>query len=438
MSSSRLQQGMSQQLGANASMQLSAQILQCSTQELAQLIQQAMASNPTLEESEPKYDLPEEEGQAPLNREASSQHDFMMDSLSASPSLQEHLKEEVSQSGLSSTLSAALYRLIDSLNPRGFFDEPPEKIAAEEQISPEILKQALHILHDLEPAGIGARNVQESLLIQLAQQGESKGIAANIIRENWDELIAHDYEKIALKQAVSPKVISEAVLKISHLSPAPGLQYSAMPTLHIEPDLLIWINEYGKLDITLTKHNIPELTLSASYKEMLAESSHNTELRQYLSKHFREARELIGAIAQRQQNILRVGTEIMKRQQEFFLHGSALQPMRMEEIADALGTHVSTISRAVAQKYVRSPQGMQALRSFFQGSIHQTSGEDTTASNIQKAIQTLIKKEDPSAPLSDEAIAIALERQNIQIARRTIAKYRNILHILPAQQRRKS
>lgn len=438
MSSSRLQQGMSQQLGANASMQLSAQILQCSTQELAQLIQQAMASNPTLEESEPKYDLPEEEGQAPLNREASSQHDFMMDSLSASPSLQEHLKEEVSQSGLSSTLSAALYRLIDSLNPRGFFDEPPEKIAAEEQISPDILKQALHILHDLEPAGIGARDVQESLLIQLAQQGESKGIAANMIRENWDELIAHDYEKIALKQAVSPKVISEAVLKISHLSPAPGLQYSAMPTLHIEPDLLIWINEYGKLDITLTKHNIPELTLSASYKEMLAESSHNTELRQYLSKHFREARELIGAIAQRQQNILRVGTEIMKRQQEFFLHGAQLQPMRMEEIADALSIHVSTISRAVAQKYVRSPQGIQELRSLFQGSIHQKSGEDTTASNIQKAIQTLIKKEDPSAPLSDEAISIALERQNIQIARRTIAKYRNILHILPAQQRRKS
>lgn len=438
MSSSRLQQGMSQQLGANASMQLSAQILQCSTQELEHVIQQAMASNPTLEESEPKYNLPEEDGQAPLNREASSQHDFMMDSLSASPSLQEHLKEAVSQSGLSSTLSAALYRLIDSLNPRGFFDEPPEKIAADEQISPEMLKQALLILHDLEPAGIGARNVQESLLIQLDQQGESKGMAANIIRENWNELIAHDYEKIALKQGVSSKVISEAVMQISHLSPAPGLQYSAMPTLHIEPDLLIWINEYGKLDITLTQHNIPELTLSASYKEMLAESSHNTEVRQYLSKHFREARELIGAIAQRQQNILRVGREIMKRQQAFFLHGSALQPMRMEEIADDLSVHISTISRAVAQKYVRSPQGIQELRSLFQSSIHQKSGEDTTASNIQKAMQTLIKKEDPSAPLSDEAIAIALERQNIQIARRTIAKYRNILHILPAHQRRKS
>ena len=235
---------------------------------------------------------------------------------------------------------------------------------------------------------------------------------------------------------MNEEAISLAVHRISRLNPDPGSSFSAVEQPIGAPDVIV-LRRGRDLSVNLTGEMVPNLALSAQYREMLAEQGDKAELRRYLSQCFREGRELIRAIEKRQETILAVARAIVERQRDFFLRGpSCMLPLRMEEIAEATQMHTSTVSRAVNGKYLRCDYGVYELRTFFTAALPTTSGESHTSVTVRAQIRALIDAENPASPLSDAALEKLLAQRGISVARRTIAKYRDQLRILPASLRK--
>lgn len=429
-----LQQGMKQSMVATAAMQMFMRTLQSTSMELQQIATQAMASNPVLEEEPPPPE--EDRGTLKLNEEATRQHDLFINQLTEEETLVEHLATQIRQSALPQAIEQAALQLIAHLDPHGYFEEPPESIAAQEQIPPGLLSQALEAVQDLEPAGVGSRGLQESLLLQLQRQGEADSLAWKLVSQRWDDIVRHRYSEAARALGIEERAVSLAAARIARLNPDPGSAF-AHPEYHtLEPDLLV-IREGDDLSVLLTGSHIPRLRLSADYREMMAERADDPALLHYLSRCFREGRELIKAIDDRQQTILNIARTITEQQREFFLRGpSFLRPLRMEDTASQLGIHISTVSRAVNGKYLHCDYGTYELRRFFTAAVSAYQGEAHSAASIQAKLRALIDAEDPRAPLSDAKLGQELARQGLNVARRTIAKYREQMKILPASMRK--
>ncbi len=431
---------------ATASMRLFMRTLQSSSLELSQLVREAMAANPVLEEAEPHEPARDSDGLdtfEPADPEMAARREFALDSLHASPTLAEFLREQVRQSAFEPALERALLMLIGELDRRGVFEEAPEAIARRLGIPPGLLAQALATLRELEPAGVGARDLRDSLLIQLEHLGESDGLSAELLRSRWDDLVRHRYDSAARALHVSADDVQAAALRIARLNPDPGSGFLRAEAPPAVPDLIVTVDERGEPAVSPAESSLPALTMNPRYKEMLAERADNRELRSYLGRCFREGRALIRAIAARQETILAVGRAIVKRQKEFFLRGAeALLPLKMDEVAADAGVHPSTVSRAVNGKYLLCGRGLFELKYFFQSGVSaeaETAGEAAplAAGAVQAQIRKLIDAESPSRPLSDAKIEAILARQGVNVARRTIAKYRGQMKILPASLRKR-
>ncbi len=406
-------------------MQQTMRILQANVNELQQLVTHALQTNPTLEEREHTADT---EPPEPLEKESSYYH--TLEQVSEKPSLSDHLKEQITQEDLSPELTEASLFLIDSLDARGYLD-------AQDIPEGKIYTKALATLQQLEPAGVGARDLRECLLLQLQQAGEGDSLAAELLRDHWDSLVQHQYARAATQLGREEADVRDAAERLKRLQPNPANDYAEVDSSIILPDVLVEEGEDGELLVSLTGEYIPQLAISADYRSMMAEKAENKELREYLSRCFREARDLISAIEQRQHNILQAARAIVVRQEEFFRVGvSALRPLKMEQIAEDTGVHLSTISRAVRGKYIKCRFGVFELRSFFQHEIKSETGEQKSVSSVQRRISTLISEENKQAPLSDSELVSQLAEEGIYVARRTVAKYRDQLGIPPAQQRK--
>ncbi len=442
MSNAGMQQGMQQGMVASASMQLFMRALQATGMELGQMAAQALATNPALEELPPP---PQEDGEtaAPLNTAATQRHAAFMDSLAGQETLAEHLETQIQQSALPPEVEAAALALIRSLDKRGYFpeDASPEQIAEQEGISRNTLHRALAAVQDLDPPGVGARDLRDSLLIQLERRGEGTTIPARLLREHWDALVRHRYAEAAQALELEEEAVALAARRIARLDPNPGSRFAEVEQHVIVPDVLISRDAGGELTATLTGEQVPRLALSARYRDMMAEQADKPDIRQYLSRCFREGRALIHAIAERQRTILLVAQALTRHQRAFFLRGQqALAPLRMEEVANELGVHVSTVSRAVRGKYLRCTFGVFELRSFFSAALpatEQEGGSRVAAPAIQARLRALVAAEDPEQPLTDGELERLLAAEGKPVARRTIAKYREQLKILPASLRRR-
>lgn len=431
-SSTGMQQGMRQSMMATAAMQLFMRALQASGMELTELISQALASNPTLEE------LPPPAEEAASDSGATQRHDFFMESLTEQKSLHSFLEEQIHQSALPPAEEQAALALIPYLDHRGFFAEPPQQVAKELGLTEKIFRRALHILQDLEPAGVGAADLRESLILQLQRLGEQGGIPMRLLQQRWEDLVRHRYAEAARALNLEEEAVRLAACRIARLNPDPGSGFSRAELNVITPDILVE-TKGEEISVTLTGQKIPRLTLSSDYRDMMAERADNPELRRYLSRCFREGRELIKALQDRQSTILAVAKAITLRQKDFFLRGpSCLHPLKMEEIAADTGLSVSTISRACRGKYLKCPHGVYELRSFFTGSLPMDGEQEgLSAGNIQARLRALVNSEDPAKPLSDARLETLLAAEGISVARRTIAKYREQMKILPASLRRR-
>lgn len=500
MSEPSLQQGLNQRMVATATMQLGVNVLQANALELRDIVQQALESNPVLDEERPEElaqlntsedssrdDASDSEldddwtsQMAPEARldtddgndwdsstegwdglpteskvwdaEALAHHDHQLESISHTATLAEHLQEQAFQEGLAPQVERALLALIDLLDERGYFATPPESVEEDLGIPMQVYHEALQALRSLDPPGVGARDLQDCLLIQLDRSGEKRSLTTELVSKCWTELAKHKYEDAATKLGVSLDDIRVALERITRLSPNPGADFGEDTNLEIVPDLIAEEQPDGSVEVTLTNRYVPKLKLNSAYKETYAEGAGSPELLAYLKKSIREGRELIQAISQRQETILRIARVIVRKQLEYFLHGpKSLAPLGMESVADELGIHISTVSRAVSGKFIRSKWGCKELRSFFSTAISTVSptptSQDTDSPSlsdsalapeaVQSIMRDLIASESPAKPYSDAALTKELNRLGIQIARRTVAKYRELLKILPASLRKK-
>ncbi len=463
MSDASLQQGMNRQMTVSKAMQTGMQILQASAMELTQLVRQALESNPILVEvsaggadvlNDAEDDaLSYEDGwsefttQGRPDAEAAARRDFMYESIVAPESLKSHLMEQAHHAALEGRAADALILLIDALDERGFLTESPESLEEKECISIKDMQTALSVLHEMDPPGVGAADLKESLLIQLERRGLRHSTAFRLVSHCWAELAAHKYEAAAKQLGVSAEDVADAMELIRTLSPNPGSDFAPGGNPHILPDVVVEDTPNGEPEVTLTAEYLPRLAMNEQYMEMMSEASDNRELRQYLRQAYRDGQDLIKALESRQQTILALSRIVVRKQAEFFKKGpGALKAMGMEEVAEEMKVHLSTVSRACRDKYLLCKWGMRELRYFFSGgggvAVNATGGEsqaapDLAAVAVQELIRRLIADEDVAKPLSDAKLTEALQAQGVNIARRTVAKYREQLKILPASLRKR-
>ena len=296
----------------------------------------------------------------------------------------------------------------------------------------------LGIVQSLDPPGVGARDLRECLMLQLREAGLEHSVPFRLVRDCFDELIAHRWSEISKRFGISPIDVQKAADEIAKLDPKPGLVYSDASDNYIIPDLIVDKID-GKYHIFLNDANLPRLKLSKAYQEIARDKKKfDGENKEFISNKLNSANWMIQAIEQRRQTMLKVMNYIVERQREFFEKGvQYLKPLTLREVAEVISMHESTVSRVTNEKFVQTPRGVLPLKFFFSSGLSTTDGEDVSARGIKAQIEKLVADEDPKHPLTDQAIVNILKETGVQIARRTVAKYRDQLGVLSARMRKR-
>jgi RNA polymerase sigma-54 factor len=296
----------------------------------------------------------------------------------------------------------------------------------------------LRVLQRLDPAGVGARDLRECLLIQLGEQADTTSLTYRLVSEAFPDLIAHRWNDLAKRFGVEPVAVQAAADELARLDPKPGLKYSTQSDGYILPDLIV--EKIGeRYQVFLNDTGMPRLRLSRSYQEIARDKKKMTpENREFIASKMNSANWMIQAIEQRRQTMLKVMNFIVDRQRDYFEKGiEHLRPLTLREVAEVINMHESTVSRVTNEKYVQTPRGVLPLKFFFSSALATTSGEDASARSIRAKLQKMVADEDSAKPLTDQQIVHLFQEQGIQIARRTVAKYRDQLGILPARMRKR-
>ena len=332
--------------------------------------------------------------------------------------------------------------IIDYIDARGYLTVRLEQLHTQDEkdFTFDDLKHALEIIQKLDPVGVGARDLRECLLIQLAQRGEDMTLQRRIITDHMDELLENRLPDIAKKLKCTTEKITEAIETMSKLDTSPGLQVSQSKNHIITADVIVEPSEDGEdYIVRLADNSLPSLKVSDYYAKMSKDTKVNKKTKGFLRDNIRSARWIIEAIEQRKNTLLRVSRTIVKYQKDFFDKGQLyLKPLPMSKVADDVGVHLATVSRAVAGKYVQCYWGIIPLRKFFSGGTEDTNGQAHSWEAIRGKLQQIIDAENKSKPLSDDLIRKKLAETGIEnIARRTVAKYRKLLNIPAARMRKK-
>jgi RNA polymerase sigma-54 factor len=299
-------------------------------------------------------------------------------------------------------------------------------------------ERMLLVVQAMDPPGVGARDIRECILLQLAQSDDDDAVARTIVQEHFDALVHHRWSDIAKELGLTPKEVQDAADRISTLDPKPGLKYSPEPDQYIIPDLIVEKID-GEYMVFANDTTLPRLRISQSYREVARDKSKFTgENKEFIAAKLNSANWMIQAIEQRRQTMLKVMNFIVDRQREFFERGvQYLRPLTLREVADHIEMHESTVSRVTNKKYVQTPRGVFSLKYFFSSGLATMSGEDISARGVKDMIKGMVSDENPKKPLTDQAIVALLKNEGVKIARRTVAKYRDQLGILPARMRKR-
>ncbi|MCB0420459.1 MAG: RNA polymerase factor sigma-54 [Bdellovibrionales bacterium] len=367
--------------------------------------------------------------------------------VSETKTLYDHLMWQVGLSGFNDEEENLMAILVSYVNDDGYISRPLEEIAADEEVDAKELEEMLPFLHEFDPAGVGARNLQECLLIQAKHIQEDTHDLVKIINEHIKDLEKKNYPAIAKTMGVELEVVIDLCKIILAMDPKPGRAFMTSDTHYIMPDVYVYKvgEEYV---VSLNEDGLPRLRVSNLYRNLLkteleekkAKTSNkaNKDAQEYIQDKLRSAIWLIKSIHQRQRTIYKVTESIVRHQGEFFEKGaSAIKPMILRDIANDIGMHESTVSRVTTNKYVHTPQGIFELKYFFNSGISKTDGDSVASESVKLKIRDLVDKENPKSPLSDQKIVELLKKDGIKIARRTVAKYRDVLKILPSSKRKK-
>lgn len=451
--------GVAQQQTLSPQMQQSLQLLQTPVAELRQLVATELASNPVLEEESPAIEstesfrdnkaLPErasslqEEWRDYMPQAASTAHyssqdeekrRYLFESLASRPTLRDFIIDQAA--GLDERERKVVEVIAGNLDQDGYLRMDHAELAVASGVSESFLEKTLEKVRQFEPAGVAASDLADSLLLQLARRGEGNGLAARILRHHLQLLARHRYDEIAKHFRVPSADVVAAAKLIATLEPKPGRPFSNADEQGVIPDLIV-IPDGESFVVRLNEEDLPRLRISKEYKDMLAERGNNEDLLLYLRGKIRGARVFLRSLQQRQQTLLAIGNEIVSRQKDFFRIGaSALKPLIMAQIADVVGLHVTTVSRAVSGKYMDTPQGLLELRYFFTPGFQNSDGTAVSNEMVKQAIREMVDQESSRDPLSDQEIVTRLDERGLKVARRTIAKYREQLGILPSHLRK--
>ena len=468
---------LSQRIIMTPQLQQAIKFLQLSRLELCQTIDHEMEANPLLEE----VPVDEIEGKAveegkkeePVNKEeplrevriketiredfdwdsyiseyntawASSPHEGTEDRpsfeslIAPKTNLYSHLLWQLQVSDLDETQRGIGGYIIGNIDSDGYLQTSIDNIMSETHQSREEVLRVLDIIHEFDPVGVGARDNSECLLIQLRFQGLGGSIAEKIVTDHMKQLEKRRYSQIARSLGVPLDKVLDAVSVIAFLEPKPGRFYNDEETIYIIPD--VYVYKMGdEFMIFLNEDGLPKLRISSFYRETLAKKDDlSRPTREYIREKLKGASWLIKSIHQRQRTIYKVSESIVKFQRDFFDSGPAhLKPMVLRDVAEDIQMHESTVSRVMNNKYMYSPFGIFELRYFLNSGIQSVDGADKVGSlSVKERIKEIIRGEDKSKPFSDQEIVHILKRLNIDIARRTVAKYREMLGILPSSQRK--
>ncbi len=462
-------QNLSMQQVLAPQLQQSLIILQAPMLELRNIVQQEMETNPVLEEEFTQEAPPDErtredgpddnfeqefEKLAKLDEEwreymaqsnsfsargsdEDERRQHFFDSITAQETLQQHLMGQLNGAEMSSDDLKLAELIIGNIDDNGFLQTTPEEMEANTGVAAKDLRRVLDTIQNFHPPGVGALDLRDCLLIQLRRQGRQNSLEYQILDRFLEELGKRRYPEVARRLGVGVDQVQKAANSIALLDPKPGAIFAADPNNYVLPDVSVE-KIGGDYQIILNGEQIPHLRISNTYKDIMAQNGSGGDVREYIREKIRSGKFLIKSIHQRQQTISNIAREIVKRQREFLDHGTALlKPMTMVQVAEAVGVHETTVSRAISGKYMSTPQGVLEMRYFFTPGYQTADGVSMSNTSVKEAIENLVKSESTLNPLSDKEIVSILSERGIPIARRTVAKYRNELSILPSNMRKR-
>lgn len=378
-----------------------------------------------------------------LRRKSSHQDDDApdkMEALESTPdrdiSLAEHLLDQLRFSELPGELRAVLPEVCWALDARGYLSADLHELFPDEKL--DAAEHALELVRGCDPAGVGARDLKDCLLLQLQRQPGDNSFELMLVRDHLDDVLKNRLPVIAQRTGADIERIKEGVEVISKLDPKPGLPFARAANTYVVPDVVLERDERGEWVVSIPDNRIPKVRLSDAYVQLYDNGQTDARDKAYLKEKLSGARFLIDAVAQRKRTLLKIVTEIIKHQSAFLDHGvEHLRPLMRQDIADKIGMHVATVSRAVKDKFIQTPVGVLPLSTFFSGGIAtQDGGEAESSRSVKVRIQKLIDTEDKKNPLSDQEIADILAKEGLDISRRTVTKYRIADGVPSTRQRR--
>jgi RNA polymerase sigma-54 factor len=491
----QLSQRLTQSLVLAPQLQQSLALLQAPTLELKALVEQELQQNPVLEEiasadtelhekperesdeaaeaadpAEPPADLafdpatekstaPTDDFQAEFERlvqldqewrdhfaqtnlpvrasaEEEEKRQFMFDSLVAGTSLAEILLEQVRDSGLPDERRPVAELLIGNIDDYGYLKASVDEIAASTGIPAETILEVFKVIQTFDPAGVGARDLRECLMLQLEREGQQESLEYQIVRDHMEALGKRRIPEISRGTGHTVEEVQDALARIARLEPRPGRAFLPDNDQYVLPEVFVHRSGDDFL-VTTNNEHIPHLRISNVYKDLMAQGQNTAEVKNYIREKIRAGKFLIKSLHQRQTTIANIAREIVKRQREFMEKGVAhLKPLTMVQVAEVVGVHETTVSRAVSGKYMETPQGVFEMKYFFTAGLQTASGDGVSNTSVKDMIADIFKAEDASKPLSDQEVVKMLKEKGIVIARRTVAKYRTELNILPSNLRK--
>jgi RNA polymerase sigma-54 factor len=367
---------------------------------------------------------------------------FLFDSLTEPRTLRNELDDQLRGGEVAEELVAAAEVIIGNLNEAGYLTTPLEQLAESNGLTVGVLEASLKIVQGFDPAGIGARDLRECLLLQLERRGMAESLEYLIVRDHLEALGRRRYEEIARKigsfqgEEIFWDWIQDASENIAQLQPRPGQEMALERPEYVVPEVSV-LPDGDDFRVVLNDEPLPKLRISHAYKDMLTQAGSDPEVRDYLREKMRAGKFLMRCLDQREHTIKQIAEDIVRRQKQFFREGrSQLKPMTMAQVAEVVGVHETTVSRAVAGKFMETPQGLIEMRALFTSGVATSDGGAVASTGVKELIGTMVQDEDPSAPLTDDQIEALLKAKGIKIARRTVAKYRNEMKILPVAMRR--
>jgi len=371
-----------------------------------------------------------------VSAEDEEKRQFMLDSLVAGTSLQEMLLEQVRESTLPPDQWPIAEMLIGNIDEYGYLKATIEELAFSTGLPADKILAVLKAIQSFDPSGVGARDLRECLMLQLERTGQQNTLEYRIISDFMEALGKRRIPEIARGTGTEVDEVQDALENIARLEPRPGRAYLPDNDQYVLPEVFVHRSGDDYVVSTNNEH-IPHLRISNTYKDLMSQGQNSAEVRNYIREKIRAGKFLIKSLHQRQQTILNIAKEIVNRQREFMEKGvSALKPLTMVQIAEVVGVHETTVSRAVSGKYMQTPQGVFEMKYFFTAGIQTASGDGMSNTSVKDMIDEIFKNENPGKPLSDQEVVRMLQEKGIVIARRTVAKYRTELNILPSNLRK--